>query len=265
MIRVAIALWLVSLCACFESHDRTQQISRDDCVLCHRADFGATSAPVHGAPNVGFPTTCADCHRAADWRPALEGLHPAPSTYTAIDASGQVVNQTFLIDGGPHAAVRCLACHDLDVALPAVPVAQRRGFNTDCIQCHPNDAFHQDAHAGAVSLTGGAYTTYQGDVPNFCLTCHPTGDALNHPKNKFPLTGGHAARCTSCHVRAMGTDLGGRNTSCITSGCHSLSRMDAEHDERNYATYRSSPPAPLTTANFCRAAGCHPDGRKHDN
>jgi hypothetical protein len=264
MTRLPIALWLGSLCACFESHDRTQEVRSDDCVLCHQADFDATSTPVHAAPGVGFPTTCANCHRASDWSPALEGLHPAPNTYTELDPMGQVQNQTFVIDTGPHAEVKCVLCHDLDVALPAVPAAQRRGFGTDCLQCHPDDAFHQDSHAGAISATGGPYTTYRADVRNFCLACHPTGDALNHPRDRFPITGNHDRPCTSCHVRSMGPDDDGRNTTCIASGCHSLSKMDAEHDERSYATYRSSPPAPLTTSNFCRAAGCHPDGRKGD-
>jgi hypothetical protein len=264
MTRLPIAPWLVSLCACFESHGQTREIRSEDCVLCHRADFDATSMPIHSAPDVDFPTTCASCHRSIDWRPALEGRHPAPGTYTGLDPMGQVQNQTFLIDRGPHASVRCLTCHDLDVDLPDVPVAQRRGFNTDCLQCHPNDAYQQDAHAGVVSAIGGPYTTYRADVGNFCLACHPAGDALNHPRDRFPLTGGHDGRCTSCHVRAMGPDKGGQNTTCLASGCHSLGRTDAEHEERSYATYRSAPPPPLTTSNFCRAGGCHPDGRNHD-
>jgi hypothetical protein len=268
MIRPPLALrlapWLVLLCACFESHGRTQEVRSEDCVLCHRADFDATSMPVHAAASVGFPTTCADCHRSLDWRPALAGLHPRPNTYTEPGPTGQPVNQTFLIDAGPHAEVRCLTCHDLDVVAPAVPPAQRRGFNTDCLQCHPDDAAHQDAHRGAISATGGPYTGYRAEVRNFCLACHPTGDAVNHPKDKFPLTGGHAAPCTSCHVRTMGPDRDGLNTTCLGGGCHSLSKMDAEHDEARYRTYRGAPPAPLTTSNFCRAGTCHPDGRKHD-
>jgi len=264
MTRLPIALWLVSLCACFESHDRTQQVRGEDCVMCHRADFDATSMPAHAAPEVGFPTTCADCHRASDWRPALEGLHPAPDTYTEPDPDGGVRNQTFLIDRGPHAPIKCVVCHDLDVPRPDLPAAARRGFNTDCIQCHPDDAFQQDAHQGVISATGGPYTAYRSDVRNFCRTCHPTGDALNHPRDRFPLTGGHT-RCSSCHLRATGPDAGGRNTSCIGAGCHALSKMDAEHEERSYTTYRNAPPPPLTAATFCRAGGCHPDGRKHDN
>lgn len=260
-----IAPWLALLCACFESHGSTQEVRTEDCVLCHRADFDATSMPVHAAPSVGFPTTCADCHRAIDWRPALEGLHPPPGTYTGPDAMGQIQNQTFVIASGPHASIKCRACHDLDVALPDVPVAQRRGWNTDCTQCHPNDAYHQTSHAGVVSVTGGPYTTYRADVRNFCLACHPAGEAVSHPKNKFPLSGGHDKPCTSCHQRATGPDRDGLNTTCIASGCHSLSRMDAEHGERAYSTYRNAPPAPLTTSNFCRAGSCHPDGRKHDN
>lgn len=264
MIRRPLALWLVSLCACFESHGGTQEVRSEDCVLCHRADFDATSRPVHTAPNVGFPTTCASCHRATDWAPALGGLHPVPNTYTELDPQGQVRNATFLIDRGPHATIKCLTCHDLDVPAPNVPPAQRRGFNTDCIQCHPNDAAHQDAHAGAVSVTGGPYTTYRSDVRNFCASCHPTGEASSHPKTKFPLTGGHNKPCASCHDRSKGPDMNGLNTTCIAAGCHSLSRMDAEHEERNYTTFRNAPPAPLTKSNFCRAGGCHPDGRKHD-
>lgn len=261
MTRTPLALCLALLGACFEPHGSTQAVRSSDCVLCHRGDFEATTEPVHAAPSVGFPTTCADCHRSLGWQPALEGLHPAPGTYTGPDELGQIVNRTFLIDRGAHAGIRCLTCHDLSVTPPAVPPAQRRGATTSCIQCHPDDATQRSEHEGAVSFLGGPYVEYRADIPNFCLTCHPTGEARHHPKNKFPLSGGHNARCTSCHVRAMGPDTGGQNTSCITSGCHSLSREDAEHQQASYRTARSSPPPPLTMSNFCRAGGCHPDGR----
>ena len=244
----------------------TQEVRSEDCVLCHQADFDATSMPVHAASNVGFPTTCANCHRATDWRPALEGLHPAPNTYTDLDPMGQVRNQTFLIDRGPHAAIKCLACHDLGVALPAVPAAAAAASTPTASSATRTTRPTGTRTRGAVSVTGGHVHDVPGRRPQLLpRRATRTGDAVNHPKNKFPLTGGHDRPCTSCHDRSMGPDDGGLNTTCLAAGCHSLSRMDAEHEQRSYDTNRNSPPAPLTKSNFCRVAGCHPDGRKHDN
>lgn len=238
------------LTACFESHDGTQTISVDDCYLCHAGTYDATSMPVHTAATVGFPTSCADCHRATGWQPALGGLHPVPRTY--VDTTG--ANTTFLLSS--HAAVRCLECHDIDVPAPSTPPP--RGYNAVCTSCHPNDSFQQGGHVGVRYRSGPLLDqpyTYSSTDRGFCLGCHPTGAIVRHaPNNPFILPH-HNARCVTCHdyasgrghYGAPGTAAARADVRCVTSGCHRESHHAAD--------------VPLS----CLNAGCHPDGRKHDD
>lgn len=240
---------LALLGSCFQSHDDNRvAIMQDDCVTCHLVDYDATTVPPHGAVptatgTVEFPKTCADCHTTKSWQPALEGLHPPPPKFLI-----QVKT--------PHENIKCLACHT-DLATTSV-----LGANTTCIDCHPRTDELDDSHTGTKSPTGQVYA-YTNAVPNnFCLTCHPAGTARKHPRDQFPLTGPHDAKCTSCHDRASGLpDMDGMNTTCIASGCHSLAGEDREHDESRYRTLRGDG----TNKHFCLDSGCHPDGRKHDD
>lgn len=235
--------------SCTQSHDANRiAIRGDDCVTCHLADYDATTAPPHGmVPGVAgaqqFPTSCADCHRTTSWQPAVGGLHPPPPR--------------FPIASGPHDAIRCLACHDLDLA-----ASSTGGANTNCLQCHPDSADLRDSHTGVRSATGQSYA-YNSAIANFCLTCHPAGLANKHPDARFPRTGPHDAPCTSCHDRASGVpDMAGMNTTCINAGCHSLTKTDGQHRENGarYTQIRGDG----SNRHFCLDSRCHPDGRKHD-
>jgi hypothetical protein len=270
MTRSSLAiLSLVLVAGCFESHGGQQALTQDDCSSCHMKDYNATgtadpylNAPNHQDPGVGFPTTCADCHRNTSWQPALGGLHPQPNKY--VNATGG--NDTFLISKGAHVGIKCLACHDLDI--PADTTPPSRGFNTDCIQCHPNNAAQQQAHpTGTMSPAGNPYA-YSDTKRNFCLTCHPTGEAAGHPEDKFPISAsGHhrGIKCADCHIRSTGPDAKGANTNCVN--CHNPGH-DSD-DAPNYGAYKTNPPnpgpfgAPLTKVNYCLASGCHSDGKKH--
>ncbi|MEZ4362106.1 MAG: hypothetical protein R3B48_18100 [Kofleriaceae bacterium] len=239
---VVVAAVSLGVVACFERHDTTQVLRGSDCVACHLDDFRATSQPSHTAATANFPTTCADCHRTTSWHPALEGRHPA--------------EQVFPIESGAHAKAACLTCHQLELG------ASRAGANTDCLQCHPNDAYQQSAHQGARSPTGVAYL-YRAEIRNFCLSCHPKGTAQKHPNDKFPRTGEHNVACASCHDRSAGADAMGANTTCIESGCHhTLSWSDSKHREvRTYTSSRNGPWSKpfITSRNFCLL--CHARGR----
>jgi hypothetical protein len=49
------------------------------------------------------------------------------------------------------------------------------------------------------------------------------------------------------------------NTTCINTGCHSLSKEDAEHREKGgYTDARGDG----SNRHFCLNSGCHPNGRK---
>lgn len=241
---------LLGLVACMQSHDdKRVSVRGDDCVTCHRIDYDGTTTPPHAevpsaTGTVTFPTTCGDCHRTVAWQPALGGLHPPPPQ--------------FPIAASPHTNIKCLACHDLDLAPTSVG-----GANTNCITCHPDDDEQRDSHTGVRGPAGQAYA-YAPAVANFCLTCHPQGLARKHPDAAFPRTGPHAAPCTSCHDRASGLpDMAGMNTTCIADGCHSLAKEDREHREEGGARYTQER-GDGTNRHFCLASGCHPNGRNND-
>ncbi|HRC58442.1 MAG: hypothetical protein IPI49_24945 [Myxococcales bacterium] len=242
MIRLVLALSCVALVSCLESHGKTQELRGADCAVCHLPEYQATTAPAHGPTAANFPTTCGDCHLRLDWRPALEGRHPA--------------EDVFPIRSGAHAQAACLTCHALARGRSS------KGANTDCVTCHPNSADLSNAHVGAASSTGVPYR-YQGEVANFCLTCHPKGTALKHPNDKFPRTGEHNVDCTTCHDRRTGVDTKGANTTCVESGCHhTVAWSDGKHREvRNYTSSRTGPwtQPHITARNFCLL--CHQNGR----
>ena len=198
-IAVLVLLGLASLAGCFRDHPSGQQeLMGSDCYSCHATDYTGTTAPVHrDAPQV-FSTACASCHRTLGWQPALEGLH----------------SDVFGIVSGAHAQIACLGCHDL-----ASGQSSHLGANTNCIQCHPDDATQREGHVGVTTLTSEPYR-YLADVPSFCLQCHPAGTADIHPDNKFARTGNHAVPCEQCHDRTTGLDTKGGNVTCVDARCH---------------------------------------------
>ena len=165
---------------------------------------------------------------------------------------------------GAHQGVKCLVCHDIDVISPTATTPEdsfKLGFNTNCIQCHPNDAHQQASHLGARSEQGVVYE-YRTDVPNFCLQCHPKGQARKHPQDKFPLSGHHDVACNRCHLYEDGPNTGGGNTSCIESGCHHTLSWSDNHDEhrqrQSYWDARGGMGATPVTKHFCLV--CHKGG-----
>jgi hypothetical protein len=270
MTRGSLAVLAVaSLAGCFESHDPdARQITGADCIACHETDHQTAIAtrPVHSQAGVG--TTCGDCHGTVSWMPAIEGPHPdeiADPTVFRINA------------GSPHGGIQCLECHSL--AALETGALSRDGANTDCNQCHRDTAYQRASHVGHARVAFDSQPSplfpvtayaYRDDVPNFCLSCHSLGTARKHDWRRFPAH--HGASCTSCHIRnaspSRGEDYDGINTSCIERGCHSVSSIEQkdDHQDGNYRRAKDpiTRPRPLTEYNFCRAGGCHPDGRKDD-
>jgi hypothetical protein len=241
MTRLAIALALVvplaGLTGCFQAHPSGQQeLMGTDCVGCHQTDYAATTAPVHRDTPQVFSTTCADCHRTVNWKPALEGLH----------------SDVFVIATGKHAQIACLGCHDLATGQPSA-----KGANTNCLTCHPDDQALRDGHDGVTTATDAPYQ-YLAGVPNFCLSCHPAGTADVHPQDRFPLTGDHALACGKCHDRTAGLDTKGANVTCIDAACHPIAKMDTagDHTQAQVKMDYINRKGDGTSRNFC--LGCHP-------
>jgi hypothetical protein len=232
MTRLAIAMTLL-VCGCFEHHPAGQQeLMGTDCYSCHATDYTATTAPVHRDTPQIFSTSCAGCHRTAGWQPALAGLH----------------SDTFIITSGAHAKITCLGCHDLSSGQ-----SSHLGANTNCLQCHPDDAAQRDGHAGVTTVASTPYA-YLAAVPNFCLQCHPAGIADVHPDKLFARTDNHAVPCEQCHDRAAGSDTKGANVTCVDARCHHT-LSDVEGDEGHTGQAWLNELGDRTSRNFCHH--CH--------
>jgi hypothetical protein len=219
MTRLAIVIALLSLGACFQAHPSDQrELAGQDCYTCHTSDYEATTAPSHHDMPQVYSTTCTNCHRMTAWRPALEGEH----------------SERFLIGPGPHAQITCLGCHDLASGLPS-----KAGANTNCIQCHPDNAPLGVQHVGVTLFVGKPYA-YEPSVENFCLECHPTGIREQHPDQKFALQVNHAVTCSACHDRAAGPDAKGANVTCVEARCHHTVRATDDTDGHKDGDYQKS-------------------------
>lgn len=232
MTRCAVVIACV-LAACFQSHPTGQrEVAGEDCYGCHGTDYATTTAPVHRAMPAVFSTACTTCHVQVRWQPALEGKH----------------SDVFVIASGPHAPTACLGCHDLTAGKPS-----KQGANTNCLQCHPNDAKQIGSHADIEAAIGRPYT-YLAGVPNFCLDCHPTGTGDVHPEARFALIKDHAVPCADCHDRAAGADQAGANVTCVESRCHHTVRATDDTDGHKDGDYQKAR-GNGSRRNFCHQ--CH--------
>ena len=232
MTRVAVVIACM-LAACFQSHPSDQrELSGEDCYGCHATDYAATTAPVHRDAPAVYSTACTNCHAMVSWKPALEGKH----------------GDVFVIAEGPHAPTACLDCHDLAAARPS-----KQGANTNCLQCHPNDAKQIESHTGIDALIGRPYA-YTASVLNFCLDCHPAGTADVHPGARFALRSNHAVPCADCHDRSVGKDKGGGNVTCVESRCHHTVRATDGTEGHEGSAYQNAR-GNGSSRNFCHQ--CH--------
>ena len=124
----------------------------------------------------------------------------------------------------------------------------------------PADSFFTRSHAATPHIGIDGYA-WNASAPHFCLTCHPDGQAANHPDSQFPIGSGphEGLTCASCHDRSRGPDRDGENTDCIGChlGVHSQGRMADKHAE--VGGYQWLPAQP----NFCLR--CHPRGFAEDD
>jgi hypothetical protein len=132
----------------------------------------------------------------------------------------------------------------------------------DCYTCHRGE-FEEAGHQtlNTVGCLSSVPPIHVGSKPITCGDCHNTDawcPALDgvHPETEFPIQRGphQGIACLDCHS-LPGESVEGMNVSCVT--CHTRSWYVSEHDEG--PGWDSSDPT------FCRNAGCHPDGRKHDD
>jgi hypothetical protein len=217
--------WLAfAVVACTSRHDATRvEVRSADCAVCH----DDKASPHEGR----FPDRCGECHTTTAWLPALEGFHPG---------------DRFPIDVGGHQGIACTACHD------AARGSSVAGANTSCTGCHTG------AHTRSTvdtQHTGVPDYAFDAERSNFCLTCHPSGQARRH-EEFFPIKTGHHRNiaCTTCHNEALGPFTGGANTDCV--GCHEHTRSTVDDHHREVRGYVFDPANP----HFCLQ--CHPRGTR---
>ena len=224
-----MVLLLLGLTACLQNHQSgVVAVSGAECVDCHLADYNrANSLEPDHAQN---EKQCGNCHTETNWQ-EVNG-HP---------------EARFPIATSAHMNIDCANCHNASLN----GGKHRGGADTDCINtaCHVQGDIDPDHNP----RPGYAWNANQH---NFCLTCHPSGEATSHPEANFPLQrGAHkGVACTNCHLAADGPNTAGMNVSCVESNCHPRSTVDREHQGEN--GYRFD----VNNKHFCR--DCHPTGRE---
>ncbi len=171
---------------CAQCHvNNNYTITNTACVSCHQNDYNTAVSPVNHI-QLGFPTTCQNCHDTVSW---LNGKFDHSTTGWALT--------------GTHATTPCAQCHiNNNYSLTSA--------NTVCVSCHLND------YNTAVSPVNHV----QAAFPTTCDTCHDTvvwtDGKFDHSTTGWALTGTHATTpCTQCHVN---NNYKLTNTACVS--CH---------------------------------------------
>lgn len=177
----------------------------EDCFACHQPGHGATSS------------RCLSCHRLAEI--GLRDTHgrPLPARTSRVGFHQHLAKKN------------CVACHTAHAG--SVVAMPRKTFthallephaSTRCSSCHqaPQDGLHRNFDAG-------------------CANCHRQQGwrpaTFDHTR-WFPLSGDHAASCSTCHQQVLpgeGKSLRRKFKVYTCFGCHEHreNRMRAEHAE----------------------------------
>jgi hypothetical protein len=175
-------------------HDR-REVSSEDCVVCHRAEFLSAAEPPHEGE---LPQSCGHCHESEAWRPARNFDHD------------------FFPLRAQHAGLSCTTCHTAGFVDDASPL---------CVSCHRDD-YDASAYSGHDQFP----TTCQD-----CHSLEGWTPAYGglHPEEKFRIGSGPHAKyeCLECHDPELGPN-GAGNADCV--GCHEGKHTRAKMDEKHH-------------------------------
>ena len=236
------------------------------CVSCHQQDYNTATTPVNHI-QLGFPTTCQQCHDTVLWTDGkfdhsttgwpLTGFH-----LTSTQCSQCHINNNYNLTS---ANTTCVGCHQQDYNTATTPINHvQLGFPTTCQQCHdtvlwtdgkfdhsttgwPLTGFHLTSTQCAQCHINNNYNLTSANTA--CVSCHQQDyntatTPVNHIQLGFPLT------CQGCHDTVLWTDgkFDHSTTGWPLTGFHLTSTQCAQcHINNNYN---------LTTANTV-CVGCH--------
>jgi len=225
------------------------------CMTCHLPDYYGAENPVHDE-NIGFSTTCEDCHTLTN-------------TWEGATFSHQGITTD------------CISCHLDDYNNTTDPNHVDLNISTDCENCHNSFTTWEGATFSHDGIIDGCSDCHMNDYntttnpdhalwgyPITCEECHISttnwSDAdFNH---LFPIApNGHqddtAETCVSCHP-----DGNSDTFTCFASQCHTLSDMLDEHCEDGPNDCESCNgwvyPYNGVTSDDCYT--CHPTGDEDD-
>ncbi|MFA6597424.1 MAG: hypothetical protein WCS69_06855 [Ignavibacteriaceae bacterium] len=267
--------------ACNQCHASGYTGTPTDCYSCHKTNYESTTDPNH--VTLQFPTTCTQCHSTTAWKPAT--FDHATTQFPLTGAHQSIACNQCHASGYTGTPTDCYSCHKTNYESTTDPNHVASLFPTTCIQCHSTTAWKPSTFNHATTqfpLTGahisvdcakchaGGYT----NTPTDCYNCHKSNyDNTTNPKHSttgfstackdchtttawvpatfdhskyFPIASGRHSgiSCTTCHTTSNYV-----NFTCLSSGCHSKSSTDGDHDGVNGYSYLSS-----------ECYRCHPSG-----
>ena len=197
---------------CLECHANGYEGTPTECVACHTGDFNQSINPNHNA--IGLSTDCASCHTtAADWNPALFGIHD--QYYPLNGAHALIATQCITCHNGDYnnTPATCVGCHQQDFDQTTNPSHTSLQLSTDCVSCHTESTWTPAAlptHDQYYPLNGAHATIamecvmcHNGDynnTPNTCAGCHT--DDYTATTNPSHIALGFGTDCATCHTEA---------------------------------------------------------------
>jgi hypothetical protein len=232
------------------------------CVSCHQTDYNTAVSPINHV-QLGFPTTCQNCHDTVLWTNGkfdhsstgwpLTGFH-----LTSTQCAQCHINNNYNLTT---ANTVCSGCHMPDYNTATTPVNHAAAaFPTTCELCHDtvlwtNGKF--DHSSTGWPLTGFHLTSTQCNqchvnnnyklTNTACVACHQTD--YNGTTNPPHAASGFPTGCQMCHdtVNWMNATFDHASTGWALTGFHTGVQCAMCHVNNNYS---------LTTANTV-CSSCH--------
>ncbi len=190
------------------------QLTPTECFLCHIDDY--QSAELDHV-ELGFPTSCEDCHRTDAWQPAMiDGGNFDHDLFFPLRGAHEVLDCSDCHIGGfGDTPNECIGCHLADYEGVDDPDHVALGFPTMCENCHSTTTWE-----GAIEVDHEEFFPLRGvhavldcqechadgfeGTPTDCVDCHLDDyQATNDPNH---VEAGFSRMCEDCHNESSWED-----------------------------------------------------------